>query len=139
VHAGDRGENAGVTITGHAGAIATGSGPPQSPPSDGVIGQFQVTGAQRVVINDLLLGSTSGTVTLPPGYPNAQCALLFVFQGGEVFLVNAQIQGSPARGIYAVETSSINIQSSLITENGDGQSDPRSNAGIQAVSDSSIA
>jgi hypothetical protein len=128
----------GITVAGPSGALTI----PQTPPTAGAIvngieGQVEVFGAQRVVFNDLLFGNTSA-VSLPSSYPGSDTALLWVRGSSSVFIEDVVVQNSPVRGIFVNEDSSLVLESSTATENGTGDGNDRTNSGIEVADASGL-
>jgi hypothetical protein len=68
--------------------------------ADGVQGQLEIAGAQRIVIAGLLLGQFSPT----PAFAFASAsdlALLFIHDGATVTLLHSDVNNSPAYGVLA--------------------------------------
>ena len=97
---------------------------------DGVKGQFEVSGATGIVIDELLLGDTA-PVTLAA----ADVALLHAHDGASVTLSNAHVEFSPLLGVLAERSAVVALQNDQVSNNGGGAlSDtlPRDNGGIEA-------
>jgi hypothetical protein len=135
----------GVTIEGFNANFAAGGVAPLAAPPDattignnGVQGNFIVSGAQRITIDEVLLGSASGTITLNTNNSLDDIAVLFVTGASQLFMINSLIQGSPVRGVFVSSDSSATFESDTITENGIGQANQRVNMGLQANNASSV-
>jgi hypothetical protein len=129
----------GITIAGPTGSSAPAATPPDSSSmANGIQGQVQVVGAQRVTFNGVLLGSTSGTVTLPTNYSPSNIALLWAHDGAAVSVINSVVRFSPIRGVYASRSASIVIHSSTIADNSIGQTVTRFNSAIEVTDASAV-
>ena len=98
--------------------------------SDGIQGQLDIAAATGIVINGILLGSTSTF-----GFANASdVAVLSLHDGASATVTNAEISHSPLLGVLAARSSKVLLTSTLVTANGGGSGDTleRDNGGIQA-------
>jgi hypothetical protein len=129
-----------ITITGHNGNVATAAGPPGTAPMDGDNNQIIVSGAQGIIFNGFLFGNGSSQVSLSTtGFAFAQTALLTVVNGSSVLLENSEVAGSPDGGIFVSAHAQVALQSSLVTDNGAGNTTQNGNIGIYASDASAVA
>jgi hypothetical protein len=124
-----------ITITGPTGNIPIAGVPPTlaSPPGGGDSNQVIVNGATRVTFNNFLfggIGPSPVSFSGDTGYSFEQDGLLSVVAGAQVTLENSVVAFSPGRGIFVAGAAALSLQSSLVTDNGEDQSDETNNSGI---------
>jgi hypothetical protein len=135
-----------LTIIGGTSTSASVSQPAASPPSlasppaNGIAGEVVVTGAPGILFDQLLFGSATGTFTLPAStaFSFAGDALVFETSASSVDFFNSIIANSSARGLQLSGASAGALESSLVTQNGVGDTDPTTNMGVQAAQGSSL-
>jgi hypothetical protein len=131
-------KTSGITLSGPSGNISVASGLPGAL-TNGIDNQALVQGAQRVVINDILIGSSTTAPSLATsGYAFAGTSLLTLFDGADVTIENAEIKFSPSAGIYLDGGSVLRALSSLINDNGTGNANEVDNGGIVATGASAV-
>jgi hypothetical protein len=126
-----------VTITTSGLTLTVKAG--DDPQTDGIAAQVEIAGAQNIVINGLLLGVSSGTLTFAS--PSDQ-AILYVHDSASVNIESSTVSNSALLGILAERGARVSLIDSTVISNGlsfggDSTASP-SGFGIRAIDNSSI-